>query len=153
MFKFFQYNWKIRDEWFHLCNDIAKEELLRERVGGVGSILKTLFHIVDVEYSWIEGISGNAVMDPDYEDYKTLELVKSLSKEYRPIVQKYLNGWSDDMDYDEVNVEWMEEKLCKGEVLRHILAHEIHHVGQLSIWVREMGIKPISSNFIRKGFM
>ncbi|MFC7677385.1 DinB family protein [Paenibacillus sp. GCM10028914] len=153
MIKLFQYNWRIRDEWFDLCNKIPEEELLRTRIGGAGSILKTLFHIVDVEYSWIDGISGNVVMDPDYEDYKTLELVKGLSNEYRLIVQKYLDSWTDDMEYNKVKVEWMEDELYKGEVLRHIIAHEIHHIGQLSIWVREMGIKPISANFIHKGFM
>lgn len=28
--------------------------------------------------------------------------------------------------------------------MRHAIAHEIHHIGQLSIWARELGRKPVS---------
>lgn len=35
-----------------------------------------------------------------------------------------------------------------GEVMRHVIAHEIHHIGQLSIWAREMDLKPVSANYI-----
>ncbi|MDH6442695.1 putative damage-inducible protein DinB [Paenibacillus sp. PastF-4] len=43
----------VREQWYEWCGDISEEELLATRIGGVGSILKTLFHIVDVEWSWI----------------------------------------------------------------------------------------------------
>lgn len=58
MIKFFTYNWQVRDEWFDWCNQLTIEELLKDRRGGVGNILYTLFHIIDVEYSWIRGIQG-----------------------------------------------------------------------------------------------
>lgn len=38
-----------------------------------------------------------------------------------------------------------------GEVIRHVIAHEIHHAGQLSIWSREIGKQPISANLINRG--
>ncbi len=53
MLKLFQYNWQVRDDWFTFCEDMSDEELLKKRVGGFGSILHTLFHIVDVECMWI----------------------------------------------------------------------------------------------------
>lgn len=40
------------------------------------------------------------------------------------------------------------KSLYKGEILRHILVHEIHHIGQLSLWSKELGIQVVSSNFI-----
>ncbi|WP_417894724.1 DinB family protein, partial [Bacillus toyonensis] len=43
-----QYNWQVREDWFKWCEQLTVEELLSKRVGGVGSILETLFHIVDV---------------------------------------------------------------------------------------------------------
>lgn len=57
----FRYNWQVRQDWFKLCEQLTEEELLRKRVGGVGSILKTLFHIVDVEYSWINALQGKKI--------------------------------------------------------------------------------------------
>lgn len=35
-----------------------------------------------------------------------------------------------------------------GEVLRHVIAHEIQHIGQLSVWARELGREPVSANLI-----
>lgn len=36
MLKFFEYNWQVRDEWFEWCKQVPKEELLKNRVGGLG---------------------------------------------------------------------------------------------------------------------
>ncbi|BCG59969.1 hypothetical protein PUR_33940 [Paenibacillus sp. URB8-2] len=49
----FRYNWMVREQWYEWCGELTEEELLRERTGGIGSILRTLFHIVDVEWSWM----------------------------------------------------------------------------------------------------
>jgi uncharacterized damage-inducible protein DinB len=38
-----------------------------------------------------------------------------------------------------------------GEVLRHVIVHEIHHIGQLSVWSREIGKKPVTANLIGRG--
>lgn len=35
--------------------------------------------------------------------------------------------------------------------MRHVIAHEIHHVGQLSVWAREMGRQPVTANLIGRG--
>ena len=58
LINFFEYNWQVRDEWFNWCKQLPNVELLKERTGGLGSILYTLFHIIDVEYSWVRGIQG-----------------------------------------------------------------------------------------------
>lgn len=61
MIKFFEYNWQVRDQWFTWCNQLTTEELLKNHLGGVGSILYTLFHIIDVEYSWVRAIQGKKI--------------------------------------------------------------------------------------------
>jgi len=153
MIHLFKYNWKVRDSWLELCCRLSQDELIRDRTGGVGSILKTFFHIIDVEYSWIQAISGKPVQDPEFKDYMTMELIIKLSRDYRLEIKEFINDWSNDMEYQVVTVPWMDEPLFAGEVLRHVIAHEIHHIGQLSIWARELGVKPISANFIGRGLM
>lgn len=148
MIKLFQYNWMVRDEWFELCKQVPTEELLRNRIGGVGSILYTLFHISDVEYSWIRGIQGKPDIQVQYENYKTLEQVKELSDSWLNETKVFLNTWSNDFENEIVTVPWTEERYTKGELLRHVIAHEIHHIGQISIWAREIGFQPVSANVI-----
>jgi uncharacterized damage-inducible protein DinB len=57
------------------------------------------------------------------------------------------------MEYVTVQVPWNDDSYFAGEVLRHVITHEIHHIGQLSVWVRDMGVQPVSANFIERGFM
>ncbi|SFB22860.1 DinB family protein [Lentibacillus halodurans] len=38
-----------------------------------------------------------------------------------------------------------------GEIMRHVIAHEIHHIGQLSVWACEIGKKPVNANLIGRG--
>jgi uncharacterized damage-inducible protein DinB len=151
LIKLFHYNWMVRDEWFELCKQVPNEELLRNRIGGAGCILYTLFHISDGEYSWIRGIQGKPDIQVQYENYKTLEQVKELSDSWMQEIKAFLDAWSNDFENEIVTVPWTEGRYTKGEILRHVIAHEIHHMGQLSIWAREIGIQPISANVIGRG--
>ncbi|WP_028560535.1 DinB family protein [Paenibacillus pinihumi] len=151
MIKLFHYNWMVRNEWFELCRQVPAEELTRNRIGGAGSMLYTLLHISDVEYSWIRGIQGKPDIQVQYESYKTLEQVKKLSDFWIEETKAFLDTWSNDLESEIVTVPWTEGRYAKGEILRHLIAHEIHHMGQLSIWAREIGIQSISANVIGRG--
>lgn len=150
MLKMFQYNWQVRDEWFHWCEKVSSEELLRKRVGGVGNILQTLFHIADVEWSWIRTIQGKPDFQEDFKSHMSLELVRKLSDSFHTEVEEFLQTWRNDMDGILVTDPWGRE-FTQGEILRHTIAHEIHHIGQLSVWSRELGLAPVSPNFINRG--
>ncbi|MFP3387229.1 DinB family protein [Brevibacillus sp. SIMBA_040] len=147
----FQYNWQVRDEWFEWCKQLSTEQLLQQRVGGAGTILYTLFHIADVEYSWLRGVQGKPDMVVAYKDHQSLQQVKALSDAWREELSSFLEVWSGEQENEMVRVPWSEDEHTKGEIIRHVIAHEIHHMGQLSIWVRELGYKPISANVIGRG--
>ncbi|MFF5399863.1 DinB family protein [Peribacillus butanolivorans] len=148
MLTLFTYNWQVRREWFEWCQTVPSAELLRQRRGGMGTILKTLVHIIDVEYSWIRTIQGKPDIEIDMDSYNTIEKVKGLSERYHSEVKDFLYSYSPDWENDIVEPSWMEGTYEIGRILRHLIAHEIHHIGQLSIWSREIGIKPVSASVI-----
>ncbi|MDN4493006.1 DinB family protein [Ureibacillus aquaedulcis] len=152
MISFFEYNWQVRDEWFEWCNQLSNEELIKDRTGGVGSILYTLFHIIDVEYSWLRGIQGKEDLVFEFADYDSPEKVKSLSDRFRNEIAEFLKKNLDELKEIEVCVPWDEDKYTVVEILQHIIAHEIHHIGQLSIWSRELELSPVPANFIGRKF-
>ncbi|WP_397538681.1 DinB family protein [Rummeliibacillus pycnus] len=152
MIKFFEYNWQVRDEWFEWCNQLSNEELLKDRTGGVGSILYTLFHIIDVEYSWLRGIQGEEDVVVEFADYDTPKKVKSLSDRFRNEIAEFLKINLDELKEKVVCVAWDEDKYPVEEILHHIIAHEIHHIGQLSVWSRELELTPVTTNFIGRKF-
>lgn len=151
MISLFRYNWVVREEYFEIFSKISTEELMYKRVGGVGSILATLIHIIDVEYSWILGLQGKQDIELNFDQYKTIEQVKTLSETLHSEISEYLKHWSSEMENETITVSWIDGEFTKGEVLRHLIAHEIHHVGQLSVWAREIGIQPGNANFIERG--
>ena len=152
MINFFVYNWQVRDDWFEWCNQLSNEELIKDRTGGVGSILYTLFHIIDVEYSWLRAIQGKEDIVFKFANYDTPEKAKSLSDRLRNEIAEFLKKKLDALKENVVCVPWDEEKYTVVEILHHIIAHEIHHIGQLSIWSRELELNPVPANFIGRKF-
>jgi uncharacterized damage-inducible protein DinB len=150
----FRYNWMVRDEWFQWCEQVSEEELLKRRTGGVGGILETLFHVVYVEHSWICDLIGKPELPLKYQDYNTLAKVRELSASVHPEVKGFVNGWSEEMEDRILEVKKEDGTIRPftfGEVMRHVIAHEIHHMGQLAIWSRELGLPPVSANVIGRG--
>lgn len=149
----FVYNWQVRDEWLEWCKNRSEEELLLERKGGMGNFLHTFVHVIDVEYSWIRALQGKPDFELIFDEYRTIESVILLSNSLRGEVEGYIDTFSEEMENTPVKVSWNDEEYTHGEVVRHVIAHEIHHIGQLSVWARELGIKPVSANFIGRKIM
>jgi uncharacterized damage-inducible protein DinB len=145
----FRYNWQVRDEWFDWCENVPHEELVRRRTGGVGSFLKTLWHVVDAEYSWLRAVEGKPDISLPFDNYQTLGLVHSLSNECREEIRPFIEKWTSAMEAQRVQAAWLSgQTFTAGEVLRHVIAHEIHHLGQMSVWARQLGREPVSANLV-----
>lgn len=153
---FFRYNWIVREQWYAWCADLPPEELLRPRTGGVGSILKTFFHIIDVEWSWLQLLQGKPDGAEDFANYQTLEAVRELDRKLHQDVEALVLAWEPSMEkrtYIGRRSDGHVHIDAWGEVMRHVIAHEIHHIGQLSVWARELGREPVSANVIGKGLI
>ncbi|WP_108672059.1 DinB family protein [Peribacillus acanthi] len=147
----FRYNWKVREDWYKWCEDVPLEELLQNRTGGVGGILQTMFHIIDVEWSWIRLLEGKPDFQEDFQKYKSLEKVRKLDEIFKQEVEAFVFSWNNDMEnriVQELHPNGSIETFSWGEVMRHVIAHEIHHIGQISVWAREIGKIPVTANLI-----
>lgn len=84
-----------------------------------------------------------------YEGIGQLNKVKSLSNTFRTEIIDVLQTHSDQIKDELVSVPWETGVLyTRDEILHHIIAHEIHHIGQLSVWARELKLSPVSASFI-----
>ena len=147
----FHYNWLVREEWYQWCEEVSEEELLKKRTGGIGGILETLFHILDVEWSWIRVLQGKSDFKGTFADYNSLEKIRELDARFKAEVEEFVANWDSSME-DRVLVsadkDGSEYRDRWGEVMRHIIAHEIHHMGQLSVWSRELKREPVSADLM-----
>lgn len=130
LLKFFRYNWQVRDEWFDWCESVPAEELNKLRIGGVGSILKTLWHVVDAEYSWIRAVEGKPDVQFAFEDHTTVDSIRSWSDRCREELKPFLGAWDTARESQVVQASWRpEETIAAGEILRHVIAHESSSYG------------------------
>ncbi|TWJ46391.1 hypothetical protein CHCC5027_4188 [Bacillus paralicheniformis] len=144
----FQYNWQVRDEWFDWCLKQQPEEIEKKRSGGMESILKNLFHIVDVEVSWMYAILDKPDFTPEFSDYPSIQHIIKFSEAYRPEVESVVFHFSSTAEQKPVKTSWSEDTYTQGDILRHLIAHEIHHIGQISVWAREMNRVPVSASYV-----
>ena len=153
MYLLFQYNWQVRDEWLKWCQDLSEAELLLERTGGVKGILATFVHIIDVEYSWIAALNGRDADEFTLSEYNNLNKVKALSDRVKQEIDEKVTAELAKDLHEKIKVPWAEETYSRGEIINHCITHEIHHIGQLSVWAREIGIAPVNPNFIGRGLI
>ncbi|MFD0587229.1 DinB family protein [Paenibacillus sp. GCM10027627] len=154
MLKLFEYNWQVRQDWFAWCQDVSEEDLLKKRTGGIGGILHTLYHVVNVESGWISDLQGKSEYSEPFESYASLQKVMDLSAKCHEKVRPFVMSWTHEMEFNdllEVTPKGETEIFKYGEIMRHVIAHEIHHMGQLSVWSREVGKVPVTANLIRRG--
>ncbi|MCR8656412.1 DinB family protein [Paenibacillus endoradicis] len=147
------YNWEVRDEYLKNFEVVSNDELVKDRQAGIGSILKTFLHIIDVEYSWIRAIFNKPDLPLDFDRYNDLQSISILSSQLREEIKGYLNHWKYEDVEDKIYPSWMHESYSKEEIFKHLLVHEVHHIGQLSLWARELGVTPASSSFIGRNLI
>ncbi|MDQ0178119.1 DinB family protein [Bacillus chungangensis] len=149
----FQYNWQIRDEWMQWCREISYEELVKKRIGGMGSFLHTLFHVIDCEQLWVNQMWGKSVIVKDIETIKSLDDVKLYASATCANTMLFLDEHRENFEDKTLLIKTRNgDKLIlpHKKILQHIITHEVHHIGQLSIWARELGVAPVHSDLLTR---
>lgn len=151
LYELFKYNWEVRDEWIEWCESLPIIELNKMRTGGMESILHNLFHVIDCEQIWINQLQGTPVIEKSMKSITSLDQIKRFSDLTKNVSKRFIEKHenSNEEKLFTYSLKSGEKKQFTYEkVLYHIISHEIHHIGQLSIWAREIGRKPISSDLV-----
>ncbi|WP_226087875.1 DinB family protein [Mesobacillus sp. S13] len=147
----FLYNWQVREDWFNWCKSLSLEELQAERIGGMGSILKNLIHVIDCELLWINYMLEEPHDYPEKNSISNLDEVIRYSIFTKTITETFLRNLPNDYENKKIHRDGKggtSFTFTYGKIIRHLITHEVHHIGQLSIWSRELELKPISSDLI-----
>lgn len=64
---------------------------------GIGSILHTLFHIDNVEWSWLRPLQGKTDFQESLDGYKSLNKVQEFYAEFRLEMVNFMNNWDTSM--------------------------------------------------------
>ena len=145
----FSYNWQVRADWLAWCADLPDDALLTAHTGGLGGILRTLYHIVQCEYSWIRVIQGGPAFSEPFAAHASLGAVRELSGRVHPYVAAYVDTLTPAELERRFVPPWNRDQTLRVRaVLDHVIVHEVHHTGQLSVWAREIGRTPVSAEWL-----
>lgn len=101
-------------------------------------------------------MQGTSVITTDLHSITTLEDVKHFDTLTRPITQDFIQTWKPSFE-DKILESTSKNKtvytFTYAKVISHIITHGIHHIGQLSIWAKEINLKPVSSDLIIRNYM
>lgn len=155
MLSLFLYNWQVREDWLNWCQTIPQEEFHKERIGGMKSIRETFIHIVDCELLWLNSIVEKTII---FDNRNTINNLCDL-KVYADFVKSHTKCFIQQLplEYENKIIEVTRRDgtilhFTQKKILSHMITHEIHHIGQLSIWARELQLKPISSDLIIRNY-
>lgn len=137
--------WATR-KLFHVVSQLTPEQFTQSVAGSYGSIRNTLVHVLSAEWGWLERCGGERRGDrlkPD--DYPTAESVERVWLRVEQSLREYLSHLEDaDLARD---VEFSlgggpTHTLAMGDLMQHAMIHGVHHRGQVSLLLRELGFTP-----------
>ena len=136
-------HWKlVRRDLFWTMDQFHDGDLNYRPFEGSWTVGEILLHIANAEKGWFRyAVTGELEEWPAkflVNDYPTLERMKELLTEVHDWTEGFIEDLSDD-DYQKViEVSWGENFLL-GWILWHVLEHEIHHRGELSLILGLLG--------------
>lgn len=141
----FTYNWQVRDEWLSWCEELSYEELVKKRHGGMQSFLHTLYHVVYCEHIWVSQLLGREIHVQPMEDVTSLDEVRSFAVSTRLLTEEWFSRQD---ELCRAILELRGRTFSHEKVMLHIVTHEVHHIGQMSVWAREIGRAPVNCDLL-----
>jgi uncharacterized damage-inducible protein DinB len=137
---------------FEACATLAPEQFTRDLGSSFPSVRDTLAHIVGAQFVWLERFHGR--VPPGLlpaADFPDLASLTERSNEIQQGLTDYVDGLSaqdlvETFEYRDLkgrahsNVRW--------QTLQHLANHGTYHRGQVATLLRQLGVKPVSTDLI-----
>lgn len=136
-------HWKrVRDGLFHTIDLFTDDELLYTPAGTTRTVGRTMLHIADAEDGWFQYVVKKELdkWPAQYivENYPTREAIKQALTDVHERTEAYIDTLEESDMARIIEAPWGEEFYI-GWILWHVLEHEIHHRGELSLILGLLG--------------
>lgn len=135
-------DWKNESEsTLNIFNSLTDESLLQKAYSEGRSIGTLAWHIVWTLYEMPEkaGLVDKIMIDKSAVPKTVKEIVESYNAASKNIADEVKKRWTDDSLDEEVDMYG--EKWKKGFILDSLIRHEIHHRAQITVLMRQAGLK------------
>jgi uncharacterized damage-inducible protein DinB len=136
-------HWKqVRKDLLSTIDKFKEEELVYIPFESSMSAGQIMMHIGEAEEGWFRYfVSKELEVWPDFdlEEYPTTSAIKSLLTEIHARTEVYLESLNADDLEREIAHPHRDFRLPLGWIIWHVLEHEIHHRGELSLILGLLG--------------
>jgi uncharacterized damage-inducible protein DinB len=141
--KEFFVHWKVvRKGLLKVIKLFQEDELHFKPFKGAWSVGEILLHIANAEEGWFRyAVTGEFDEWPSghtLDNYPTFESITALLDEVHEWTEGYISTLTLKDYHREVELPW-DEKIHLGWIIWHVLEHEIHHRGELSLILGLLG--------------
>jgi len=151
--KIYDYLTQARARLFDGVRPLSPEQYTREFPIGLGSLARTLTHVMICEYAYVERIRGRAL--PPYNQWPIQDEhpppfgeLESAWRDQAAATRDALavvRDWSQELEYTvtpEVSnvTRPMNVRATYGDIATQIALHEVHHRAQAMFMLRQLGV-------------
>ena len=149
--KYACYNLWANERIANVLKGLDPSSLDKEIPSSFNSIRKTVFHIWDAEYIWLQRLQGHSLTDWPSKQYDAeTPIVKFLetSQAFKEFVEQLAESdFYGDCVYN--NLKGAEYRNPRNEVVQHIFNHSTFHRGQIVTMLRNAGVMELpATDFI-----
>jgi len=143
----YDYSYWANAKLFERLSTLTSEEFVRPVAGSYESLRNTLVHMMSAEGGWLERCGGpkrGVMLKP--ADFPTLASITSYWAEQEQKLRTFLAGLTDAdlsrrIEFTVPQISFS-HVMALGEMLHHAAVHSIHHRGQVTLLLRELGHVP-----------
>ncbi|MGE0159576.1 MAG: DinB family protein [Gemmatimonadales bacterium] len=151
--RLFEYNrWATR-RLLDAAEALRPEDLRRDLKSSFPSVLDTLTHMIGAEWVWLERWKGRS--PTAFLDTAALDSIRAVRLRFDGLwreQQGFLDGLENgdetrDVAYKTFKGEADQRPLA--ELIRHIVNHATYHRGQVVTMLRQLGVTPPPTDYVR----
>jgi uncharacterized damage-inducible protein DinB len=137
---------------FGACAALTPEQFTQNLGSSFSSVRDTLAHIVGAQSVWLERFRGRvpAGLLPA-SDFPDLASLTARSNEVQQALTDYVNGLSEEdlaAQFEYRDLKGNTHSNVRWHVLQHLANHGTYHRGQIATLLRQLGVKPVSTDLI-----
>jgi uncharacterized damage-inducible protein DinB len=135
-----------------VCSALTPERFTKDMGSSFASVRDTLAHIMGAQWIWTERFQGRPTTAlPKPDQYADLPALGERWAEVQRDLLAYVNKLSTadlDRSFEYRDTKGNAHRNVYREVLQHLANHGTYHRGQVTTLLRQLGVKPVSTDLI-----
>ena len=144
--RLYDYHYWANRKLFGVVAQLTPEQFTQPVAGSYGSVRNTLVHVMSAEWGWLDRCGGEKRgerLNP--EDYPTAESVERMWLRVEQCLRDFLSNLQDSDLARDIAFSLgggPTHSIAVGSLMQHAMIHAVHHRGQVSLLLRELGFTP-----------